>query len=275
VEGNSGLRFCNIMSPFGAPGNRKAPKLIRTPHDMADLVEWGEDDIEGHISGGLLEHRFLFGTQALYNDFKTDLNRIVAQNCFSFSSRPVITLTKKKGMEVIREVVNNDRYRPAATDRYFHVKEQFYRPVQFLAKGLAWYYSIDAVSTSGQLDALVQSRHMSLSVANNFKAVMDVMAKYRFQLHLDREGEKDFVYTDRNLRDNEIQQLNAKGRPNWNEAEKERFGRLSSGTYMTPVQVKDLTNVISNLNYIMRLAREFGTQKDKLLGKRKNPFVVA
>lgn len=141
----------------------------------------------------------------------------------------------------------------------------------YIAKGLAWYYSVDAVSTADQLQGLYQGNHISLVVANNFKAVMNVMAKYRFQLHLDREGEKDFIYTDQTARNNEIQQLQAKS--SRNDDEKERLNRLKGGTYMTPHQLRELTDCIPNLNYIMRLARKFVEQKEKLLGKRNNPFV--
>ena len=50
-------------------------------------------------------------------------------------------------------------------------------------------------STHDQVTQLVATNHMSHGVAHSFKAVMSVMAKYRFRLHLDREGEKDFVFT--------------------------------------------------------------------------------
>jgi hypothetical protein len=273
VEGNVGLRFCNIMSPFGSPGNPRAPELIRTPHNMAELVEWAPDRIEGHISGGLQEHRFLFGTQGLYDDFKTDLNVVLAETCYSFSSRPIITRRKKMGLKVIKELVNDRRFTPPArTDEFFHVKEQFYRPPQFIAKGLAWYYGIDAVSTSDQLTQLVAGNHMTQAVANNFRAVMNAMAKLRFKLHLDREGEKDFVYTNQGARDAELVPLEAKGAGGRTEEEKERYNRLKGGTHLTRAEVKELTDVISNLNYIMKLARAFVREKEKLLGKRNNPF---
>ena len=100
------------------------------------------------------------------------------------------------GLKVIKDLVTDPRFTPpSSTDEYFHVKEQFYRPPQFIAKGLAWYYGIDAVSTHDQVTQLVATNHMSHGVAHSFKAVMSVMAKYRFRLHLDREGEKDFVFT--------------------------------------------------------------------------------
>ena len=43
--------------------------------------------IEGHVSGGLQEHRFLFGERRLYDAFKVDLNTIVGKTCFTMSSR--------------------------------------------------------------------------------------------------------------------------------------------------------------------------------------------
>jgi len=269
-----GLRLCTIMTPLGG-GTAVTPKLIRTPHDMADLVEWPENQIEPHITGGLQENRFLFGTRALYDDFKTDLNLIVAKNCYSFSSRPKITRGKQLGLKTIRDVVNDPKFQPPnPADRDFHVKEQFYRPVQFIAKGLAWYYGLDVAGTALQLQQLMQGNHMSQVVANNFTTVMNMMAKYRFQLHLDAEGEKDFIYTDQNARNQEMQVLQNKGQHSLSQPEKDRLGRLKAGTYMTPQQVKDLTSVIPNLKFIMRLAREFVKQKDKLLGKRGNPFTM-
>ena len=57
------------------------------------------------------------------------------------------------------------------------------------------------------------------------------------------------------------------------EAEKERHTRLTAGTLMTRAEVKDLTDVIPNLAFIMALARTFVKEKEKALGKRGNPFV--
>lgn len=269
--GNSGLRFCNIMSPFGSPGDPKAPPLIRTPHDMAALVEMSEDRVHSHISGGLQEHRFLFGNRQLYDDFKIDLNVIVAKTCRSFSSRPFITRRKKMGLKVIKETVESYKA-PKATDTDFHVKEQFYRPPQFLAKGLAWYYGIDEVGTAAQLRALVQSNNMSQTTANNFMTVMDAMAQLRFKLHLDAEGEKDFVYLDRQKRESELAPLRLLNQHQLSQDQKLRKGRLESGTLLSPGDVQPLIKSISNLNYIVKLGREFVAQKEKLLGKRRNPF---
>lgn len=271
AEGNWGLRFCNIMSPFGDSTNPKAPKLIRTPVNMAHLMELPPAQIEGHITAGLQEYKFGFGDHQLFQDFKTEMDTVLGANCWKRNSRPVLARGKRVGLEVIQDVVRNPKFQPPnKTDATFHVKEQFYRPPQFIAKGLAWYYGIDRVSTSDQLAGLVQAGHMSNTVANNFRVVMDVMAKLRFKLHLDREGEKDFVYTDVNARNNEIQQLEAI--LNRNEDQKERLNRLKGGTHLTRAEIQDLIGCISNLNFIMRLAREFVAQKTKVIGKRKNPF---
>lgn len=128
-------------------------------------------------------------------------------------------------------------------------------------------------STHDQVTQLVATNHMSHGVAHSFKAVMSVMAKYRFRLHLDREGEKDFVFTNQGKRDGELAILNAKSPASRTEAEKERHTRLTAGTLMTRAEVKDLTDVIPNLAFIMALARTFVKEKEKALGKRGNPFV--
>lgn len=271
-EGNWGLRFCNIMSPLGDPGNRKAPTLIRSPLNMAALVEWGPDMIEDHVSGGLQEHRFVFGERRLYDAFKVDLNTVVGKTCFTMSSRPVITRAKKMGLKVIKDTVQDPRFRPPnRTDRTFHVKEQFYRPPQFLAKGLAWYYGIDEVGTAAQLRGLVQANRMTQTVANNFMAVLNAMAQLRFKLHLDREGEKDFVYTDQNHRDQELRRLKNLAQ-NATADEKELRSRLEGGTYLTRAELKPLIDSISSLTYIMDIGRRFVAQKEKTFGKRGNPF---
>lgn len=273
AEGNWGLRFCNIMTPFGDPGNPRAPKLVRTPANMAELLEWAPGDIEGHITNGLAENRFGFGNQELYRSFKTDLNRILGTNCWKMSSRPLLTRQKRMGLKVIQDLVNDPKFQPPnRTDESFHVKEQFYRPPQFLAKGLAWYYGVDAVSTMDQLAELRRRNLMSLVSFNNFKAIMDVMARLRFKLHLDREGEKDFVYTNQGARDLEVQQLEGISPHSRTMDQKERLNRLKSGTFLTRAELADLIGCIANLNYIMRKAREFVAQKEKVIGKRKNPF---
>lgn len=264
AEGNGGLRFCNIMSPLGDPGNAKAPTLIRTPRNMAALLEWDEAVIEGHVVQGLQEHDLLFGYAPLYADFKTEMGLILGKNCYSFSSRPILTRLKKQGLQIIKEVVNNPNFKmPARTDQDYQVKEQFYRPVQFLAKGLAYYYAVSAVSTAEQLDSLVQGNHMSRTVANNFSTVMNAMARLRFKLHLDREGEKDFVYTDQGARDTELLDTTIST---------ERRNRLKAGTLLTTAEVKELRDAIPSLAYILRKGREFVAQKEKIIGKRKNPF---
>jgi len=272
LEGNSGLRLCNIMSPLGSPGNPKAPELIRAPPDMADLVEWSPDDIESHICNGLMEHAFLKGDQQLYADFKSDLNVIVAKTCFTFSSRLTITQGKTKGLAVIRDIVNDPRFAaPQVIDDTYHVKEQFYRPPQFIAKGLAWFYGVNETATNNQLTALVQGNHMSALNSQRFTNVLNEMAKLRFKLHLDREGEKDFVYTDQAKRDQELALLGPKAVKT--EAEKERYNRLKSGTLLTSAELAGLRSVIPDLAKIMRLARKFVKEKEKFLGKRGNPFV--
>ena len=42
---------------------------------------------------------------------------------------------------------------------------------------------------------------------------------------------------------------------------------------MTRAEVKDPSDVIPNLAFIMALARTFVKEKEKALGKRGNPFV--
>ena len=176
------------------------------------------------------------------------------------------------GLKVIKDTVQDPRFRPPAkTDKYFHVKEQFYRPPQFLAKGLSWYYGIDEVGTAAQLRGLVQANRMTQTVSNNFMAVLNAMAQLRFKLHLDREGEKDFVYLDQNQRNQDLQRLKNLGQ-NANADEKELRGRLEGGTLLTKAELKPLIDSISSLNYIMELGRRFVAQKEKTFGKRGNPF---
>src|SRR5688572_27535831 len=105
---------------------------------------------------------------------------------------------------------------------------------------------------------------MSRSVANNFRPILDVMAKMRFRLHLDREGEKDFVYTSTAVRDAEVQRLGAL--PHLTTADREMQTRLKQGTLLTAAERADLVAVIPNLHYIMRLAGSFVKEKEKLLG---------
>ena len=273
LDFGSGLRLCNLMSPLGCPGDPTAPELMRTPHEMADLLEWPDSRANGHVKGGLMENRFLFGTQKLHTDFLTDLNLIVNESCFTFSSRLTITRGKTMGLDTLKKLLNDREYAPPQkTDGWFHVKNQFYRPPQFIAKALSWFYGVQAVNTLQQLDALVLGNHMSPSVANNFRPILDVMAKLRFKLHLDREGEKDFVFTSTAARDAELQRLNAL--PQLTTADREMQTRLKQGTLLTAAERADLVAVIPNLHYIMRLAATFVKEKEKLLGKRANPFVA-
>jgi hypothetical protein len=80
-------------------------------------------------------------------------------------------------------------------------------------------------------------------------------------------------YSNQGKRDAELAILNAKSAVSRTEAEKERHTRLTAGTLMTRAEVKDLTDVIPNLAFIMALARTFVKEKEKALGKRGNPFV--
>jgi hypothetical protein len=99
------------------------------------------------------------------------------------------------------------------------------------------------------------------------------MAKYRFRLHLDREGERTSCSRNQGKRDGELAILNAKSPASRTEAEKERHTQLTAGTLMTRAEVKDPSDVIPNLAFIMALARTFVKEKEKALGKRGNPFV--
>ena len=273
LDYGTGLRFCNLMSPLGCPGDQTAPELMRTPHGMADVVEWPDTRANAHVKGGLQENRFLFGTQQLHADFVTDLNNVVNKTCFTFSSRVTITRGKQMGLDTIKKLLQDREYAPPQkTDQWFHVKNQFYRPPQFIAKGLAWFYGVPDVNTVQQLDALVLGNHMSRSVANNFKPILDVMARLRFKLHLDREGEKDFVYVATATRDAEIARIN--GLVTTSKEERDLRTRLQQGTLLTAQERADLVAVIPNLHYIMRLAAEFVKEKEKVLGKRNNPFLA-
>jgi hypothetical protein len=80
------------------------------------------------------------------------------------------------------------------------------------------------------------------------------------------------MFTNQAARDAEVAALDVKGASR-TEAEKERHTRLKAGTLMTRAEVKDLTDVIPNLDFIMALARTFVKEKEKALGKRGNPFV--
>jgi hypothetical protein len=82
------------------------------------------------------------------------------------------------------------------------------------------------------------------------------------------------VFTNQGKRDAELAILNAKSPASRTEAEKERHTRLTAGTLMTRAEVKDLTDVIPNLAFIMALARTVREREGEGPGEARKSFRV-
>jgi hypothetical protein len=97
-------------------------------------------------------------------------------------------------MEAIRQAVTDPDFAvPAPADTRFNIKKGFYRLPQFVVKGLAWYYNIDAVSSSDQITDLVAANRMHLNKATVFRRALDAPLRMRVGAQLSSGKEHDYV----------------------------------------------------------------------------------
>jgi hypothetical protein len=130
------------------------------------------------------------------------------------------------------------------------MSQKFYRLPQFVAKGLAWYYNIPAVSTQDQINHLVRANRMSARNSRLFLDSMNQAARTRIRSHLETNRESDKVRTP------------ASTDPNPDHEYVRTAGELT-----------DLRATIGLLRRIRDLAQEFVRQKEKVAGPRRNPFI--
>ena len=228
------------------------PALTMTAVEFAGLLEANliaSNVAMAHVVSGLQEAEFVFGTRQLFTDLNRELNLIVGKTCWKMSSRPALTHKKRQGFEAIKTALN-DFAIPAATATRFNVKSEFYRFPQFIAKGLAWYYNIPAVSTLDQISQLVAAKRMNDRNSRLFIECVSDATRVRVMSHLHSGKEADHI--------------RAPNHP----------GPNPDNEYvMTQAEHTNMKAIITKLTRIQTLARKFVKQKDKITGKRHNPFV--
>jgi hypothetical protein len=252
---DKGFVFCiGGLNPEGWNSVGTPPqRLIDTPHALAGILEanvsTGNPAMQ-HVVSGLQEADFGFGHRPLFVDFQREVNLIMGKTCWKLASRPVLSYKKRQGLDAIRDAVNNPDFQiPAAGNTRFQIKKEFYRLPQFLAKGLAWYYAVEAVRTLDQIAGLQADHRMSDTNARHFINAINKAARVRVLSHLHAGSESDHVRTA------------AHPPPNPN-----------NEYVLTGAELADLQDVIRSLTRLRNLAIEFVRQKDKFSGKRKNPF---
>jgi hypothetical protein len=251
----AGFTFCRGgLHPLG-PSNNGA--LTQDPVQLARLLESqiGMDQHSPermeHIISGLQESSFGFGDRGLFHDFKTEVDQVMGHTCFRWNSRPLLTHRKRSGLEAIRDALR-DFPVPNPADTRFDVKRGFYRFPQMVVKSLAWYYGIDAVSTEDQLARLVNVGRLHPNKRAVLHGVMQAPLLIRIAAHLESKQELDRVRTPDHPND----------------------GNPDGEKVLTRAEVNDLRGVIGQLRVIRGWAEEFVRQKDKVIGRRVNPFAA-
>lgn len=265
-----GLRFCGGgLNPLGRRGALKPRpggirfagvalpsdmvELIRTPQAMAEIQESAE---EKHVSEGLLETRFVFGSPGkagpdLHTAYRQELEAVLGQRSPKFSWRPLLMKRKRMALKFMGEVVS--KFQPPKPDAHFwNIKEQFYRAPQFVVKSLAYWYGITDVATFDQLAALESSspRRISAVNAGMIRRLFNTVGKTRALAHLEAGTESDIVWTFGNHqhRANAVEKL------------------------LTQQETQDLRYLIRDLETLQTLTRQFLAEKQKAVGTRRNPF---
>jgi hypothetical protein len=205
----TGLVFCQGGSNPGAwvnlqsgrardrwlVGSRLPCELTATAVDLAKAVERNlkkRKKVLGHVMDGLMESGFGFGTEQLHRDYLRELDKVTGDTCNQFSSSAGLGFKREGGLKAIEAATGYTV--PAQNATRFNIKTEFYRLPQFVVKGLAWFYGIDAVATSDQLQGLVAGRHMSKSNEQIFRRVLNFLT-VRVASHLKAGEEADWVRT--------------------------------------------------------------------------------
>jgi hypothetical protein len=255
LDQDKGFVFCiGGLNPEGWTALGTPPqRLIDSPHSLAGILEANistDNQAMQHVVSGLQEADFAFGHRPLYDQFVREVDLVMGKTCWKFASRPALSHKKRQGLDAIRDAVNNPDFQiPAAGNTRFQIKKEFYRLPQFLAKGLAWYYAVEAVRTLDQIAGLQADHRMSATNARHFINAINKAGRVRVLSHLHAGSESDHVRTAAHV------------------------GANPNNEYvLTGAELTDLQDVIASLTRLRNLAVEFIRQKDKISGKRKNPF---
>lgn len=255
----NGLRFCDGgLNPLGRRGKMLPPKtptlfasnfveLIRTPHRMAEAQENPDDK---HISDGLLETRFSFGSsEQLHTAYREEVASILGRRKPHFSWRPLLEKRKLMALGMLGEVLVKFPV-PDPAAKKWELKTGFYRTPQFVAKSLAFWYGIDAVGTEDQVVQLLGQGRLSMYNARRIRRVLQAVATVRVLAHLEAGSEVDGVVTFGNQQQRQ------------NPQEK----------LLTRAETDSLKGVIQDLRTLHDLTRQFLAEKTKAVGRRRNPF---
>jgi len=256
-EQDKGFVFCiGGLNPEGWNSVGTPPqRLIDKPHELAGVLEANLDTTSqamAHVVSGLQEADFGFGDQQLFTDFQREIDLIVGKTCLKMASRPLLTLKKRQGMETVRDAVTNPEFDiPDPNGNRFNIKKGFYRLPQFLSKGLAWYYGIASVRTLDQISALQTGNRLSDSNARHFINAINKAGKVRVKSHLHAQKESDWVRSAANADPNPDNEY-----------------------VLTANELADLKDAIKSLTKLKDLGTDFIGQKEKFIGKRRNPFAA-
>lgn len=269
---SKGLRYCDGgCNPLGLkggkiPDKRRPPRaaknnfdafisqvdfgveLIRTPVGMA-LLQENKDD---HIRESLLETRLCFGSAKLHDAYRQEVATLQGKRQPEFSVRPLLRKRKREALTFLNEVHSKFAV-PSKTADTWKLKEHFYRPAQFIAKALAYWYGVDKVATADQVRELVAQSRLTQQNADLILWVLDAVSKVRVVSQLEAQSEADEVWTH-----------HAKAKT-----------PLDNKRQLTADETQRLTLAIDKLVILHQLADEFVRQKTKAVGKRQNPFAAA
>lgn len=266
---HKGLRYCDGgCNPLGLKGGklpqaRRPPRvattaleairnqaamgveLIRTPAGMALLQE----DKDDHTRESLLETRLCFGSEKLHDAYRQEVAALQGKRQASFSTRPLLRKRKREALKFLHEVQTKFAV-PDRNAEKWKLKEGFYRPAQFIAKALAYWYGVDQVSTADQVRSLQALGRLSAHNGQLILSVLDAVTKVRVVSQLEAQSEADEAWT-----------FHAKGKK-----------AQDPMRQLTKEETALLAQAIDKLVTLHALAAEFVRQKNKAVGKRQNPF---
>ncbi|MFN7095193.1 MAG: tetratricopeptide repeat protein, partial [Burkholderiales bacterium] len=172
------------------PDGKKVYELIRTPERMAQLQneEWYQDD--PLLPNCMLTYRLIAGDESLARNYKIEITRqlqkITSGTPTLISQTRAITLLTRN---LTRHYLSINE--PNQEGKLYDVKKEIYRLPDRIIDGLAFYYSLNSISSWERLEELCKLGIITKEANNHLKVAMSIATELRLRtyLALDKQGE--------------------------------------------------------------------------------------
>lgn len=192
------------LSPFGMEGNYE---LIGTPKELARLhrEDWfRQNNSEIILLNAMATVSCVSGSKSLVTAYQKEINEILDVSSFFDFFKP--KLREVRALEWMRGYIFDskpilDQFKIEL--RAFDVKRDFYRLLQNIINGLAFYHHLNSNSTFERLDELRAKNIISSAGAHQLKKALRAIIQLRIEAHLFYKTAREIFYFSRGVSDDE------------------------------------------------------------------------